>query len=461
MCPIIGEEKVILCVFILSDEELWFISLQPVQSHTPRPFTSMGTHPSHAFEPSSYSDAGSQFGYDVPPTPTQSQHQGTVSGGPPNPFAGQASYQHQYETGPPPSNYNLPPRNGPRYSLPATSSGFMPIAAPSGFMIHQPDHSGYASPPPPTPGPISYGTAQMPPQSSFAPMPTQTPGPSGFISPMQSSPSSFNQGQQYLPPAQPSFQYQQYDYVPQPPASAPPMQYAPPPPPQSVPPQQYLAPQPPASVPPQSHSAPPQTYSGYGSSTPLPHDFVPPPPPPPLPNNSLSASQGTGSRPLPAQPLQYAQQPPQHQSSLPLPPSGQQSYSPPQQGVVAFPTGNGYNLVPPPPPPPLALPQMGGRERAKSQSYRPPQTPIPPPPPPPPLSQFHSSSPSGRPSLPQPPIAYHQQQPVYQPVPPPPPPPNFGQHQYAPPLPDSPQPYYQPPQSQWMPQMPNSNYSQV
>ncbi|KAF7981613.1 hypothetical protein HWV62_32684 [Athelia sp. TMB] len=459
-------------------------SFPPVQGHVSRHSNSFGSSimplngslpvNGHGFEHSAYADLGSQFNYGTPATPTQTQPG----------YGGQPPYQSQYEPSPPQTNYALPARqnSGPRYSLPSASSGFMPIPQPSGFMSHSPDLSGYISPPPATPGPMSYGNASVP-QSSFPPPPTPTPGPSGFMPPMHSQtpvPSSFMppqtplpsgfmqpmqpphqqstpspyQGQQYPPQTQPQFQqqYQPYEYAPQPPLSAPPGQYAPQPP-QSTPPQQYLPPQLAAAAPTQSQSTPPQGYGyGHGTSSP-PQNFIPPPPPPPLPT---PPGQNTGSRPLPLQP-QYPQQV-QQQPNLPVPP---QSYSPNHQNGLSFSPSNGYNLVPPPPPPPLVQTQ-GGHERTVSQSFQPPRSPIPPPPPPP---QLHSSSPSGRPSLPQPPVQ-QQQQHVYQTVPPPPPPPpplDFAQHQHSPPPPphlhDGSQSYYQPPQSQWMHQMADGNWT--
>src|ERR1700676_678926 len=102
-------------------------------------FSTLQTHSSHGFESSMYSNGGPQIVYERPITPTQSQHHTTISGAP-HTLSGQQPYQPQYESGAAPSNY--PPQqpqtrqNGPRYSLPAAPSGFLPIPTPatSGFM---------------------------------------------------------------------------------------------------------------------------------------------------------------------------------------------------------------------------------------------------------------------------------------------------------------------------------------
>ncbi|EPQ59587.1 hypothetical protein GLOTRDRAFT_136424 [Gloeophyllum trabeum ATCC 11539] len=369
------------------------------------------SHHSHGFNQSSYSDGGSSY-YDLPSAgsvhPGDNQSTFSTASQLPTPSTYSTPFDPTSQSGYPP--FRAPPRAGPRYSIPSSSSGFMPLPAPSGFVplaSHPSEPSGFGAPPP----------AATPMPSGF--MPVHTPAPSGFI---PSGPSYQGQPQQAYP---------YYPYPP--PPNSGPQQYAPQPP-SSAPPQQHPLPHPPNSAPPlphHSHSAPPQPYPGHMPEAPSPsHDQ------PILPQStSSSLSTNGGSRPLPQQPQAYPppQAPPRRQSSLPVPPplplQGQ------NQNALAVLQAQPAGRIPPPPP-------LPGRE-SSPHSY-----PFNVPPPPPlPASQLVSSnsasstSSSGRPPLPQPPINYGGQnpQPIYQPIPPPPPPPSMQGGQ--PPQPPIVQPY--------------------
>ncbi|KII95371.1 hypothetical protein PLICRDRAFT_170031 [Plicaturopsis crispa FD-325 SS-3] len=489
------------------------VPTRPSGGYAQRPVSVASTLSSHPSQ-GSFSETTSAFSYDRPVTPTAPlPHRSSISG---------SYYQPQYESTPSSSGF-APPQptvRRPRYSVPAASSGFMPIPspAPSGFtqlQTHTSEPSGYLPTVSHMTGSPGYGVP--PPSQGYGTPPALTPAHSGFMPPIPpSSSAGFHPQQSYPPqPAQP-YEYN-YDYAqygpPTPAASAPPGQYLPPQPPPSVPPQshsappdqyqgydtstppqQYLPPQPsgpvttptyqgyPGSSPqpqytgyspttppqqyaPPSHgpvSTPPQSYQGYGSSTPSPpQDRTSPlPPPPPLSHSSSSLSSG---RPLP-QPGGQGQQ--SYPGPPPLPP-GNSQYSP--TNGIPFPTANPYASIPPPPPPPSHSYRRDSSPRPypgeNHQMHG--SNPLPPPPPPP--SQFQSNSPSGRPSLPQPPTSnYHpQQQPVYQPPPPPPP-----QHQLPPSQPnygEQAQPYYpgpppRPPvqrvSGSWGPPQPHDGYAQ-
>ncbi|EIN10344.1 hypothetical protein PUNSTDRAFT_125244 [Punctularia strigosozonata HHB-11173 SS5] len=387
--------------------------------------------PAHPYPSSSFTDippasnSWSTWRSDAPPEPTASSwsawQQPDPYGAPPNPYTGAShlyDYHPQpYDSTPPPQGYSSTPSpshhgHGPRHSLPTAPSGFMPLPsatpAPSGFapMPSYSPHPDFAPAPTPTPGP-------------YAPYGAPTPVPSGFV-PMPLAPSS-------------SFPQQYGGYAPQPPATPQPS-YAPPasapPPPQ----QSYIPPQPPGSVPPQPHSVPlpqPPGQQGYAPpQSPLQHAYQPQqvPPPPSPPRDQPSSSSSSGSRPLPPQPQalqssgfqQQQQQPVHRQSSLPIPPStstipGQPIYVPPPPPLGASASQSSLPAVPPPPP----LASSGSVPKLVEN----PQHPLPPPPPPPIQQQ------SGRPSLPQLPVAY--------PGPPPPLP--------QPPAPPSSQSFYTPP----------------
>ncbi|KAF4574821.1 hypothetical protein EYR36_006171 [Pleurotus pulmonarius] len=326
----------------------------------------------------------------------------------PTEYESQPLYQTPYEV---PSQYTpegYPPQTarGPRYSIPPTSSGFVPLQS------HTPAPSVFNQP--------------LYPQSNFAPPPSQTPLPSAYPPASLPPASSFHQ----LPPPPQPYQYPQYGSA----TPAPPQNYAPPLP---------VTPQP------QIHQQP------YQYHTPSPsHNDSPPQP------GSLSSSYGPGSRPLP-QPTPAQS----HYTPLPPPPGGvpQQVGSYGNQNGTAF--HNVYASVPPPPPlpslpvpPPPPLPQ---------QSYQPPNPGPPPPlppqqannlsrrrtslpqppvnlqqalqgiPPPPPLP-----NPPSMPPLPPSPSSHTPPNNVQPSYPGPPPPPSFPESQWQ-----QPQQVYA--QSQW------------
>ncbi|KAF5333108.1 hypothetical protein D9611_002334 [Ephemerocybe angulata] len=285
-----------------------------------------------------------------------------------NPYDTQSNFQYQ------------PAIRGPRHSIPATSSGFMPVGQTSGFppapgepyppISHTPHPAAYSNPPPqPYPGQPTYAAPQnSPPQGD--------PYMSGSVS----GPISY----------QPPYGYQQYNV------------------PTSVSaPQQYE--QHPSSAPLAPNGAPPGlAYQPYVSQPGHPDNPPPianplPPPPPPPPTGGATVG---GSRPLPPQPIVYTQPITQQLDS----PQRINSYSPSLQpgDISPRPHTQSYPLPVPPPPPPMQYSENYDPNVAHAVS---------PPPPPPPTSGIgrtrrHSS-------LPQPPVAYNQSQ-QYPPPPPPP-----------------------------------------
>ncbi|KAI0773948.1 hypothetical protein C8Q74DRAFT_1368473 [Fomes fomentarius] len=419
--------------------------------YLPRPTSAMASTPEHSTYPggghsqhqSTYSDGGG-YSYDYNSGRPQSYHHDSAPL--PDP------YQPVYELSatPAPSNFH---GHRPRYSMPPTSSGFMPLPQPSGFVPLNsnppPQPSGFYPPSTPTPAPGGYAGAVVParvPSSSFSTLPQPPIAPSGF-SPQGPPPSSSYPGlspsqSHYYPPHQselpPTSSFPQH--APPPPSSSfsstpPTSSYSqnlpptssfpqqPPPPPASAPPgsQPQYPHLPSTPLPHHSHSTPPdqQPYANQLTSSPS-HDNIPPPPPL---SDSPTSGQHTGSRPLP-QPGQSSQYPPQHnrrQSSLPVP----QGYYNGSQNPPNFPSAMPYQSIPPPPP----LPQQPPPQ--PQSSYQNGQLALPGPPPPLPTSsalQQPAQPPKRRPSLPPPPVTYQQQQSAFQSLPPPPPPPSLPSH---------------------------------
>ncbi|KAI0356651.1 hypothetical protein OH77DRAFT_1452642 [Trametes cingulata] len=457
-------------------------------SYLPRPASSLGLpapapYPNGApqtHHQSTYSDGGSSYQYDY-------------SAGPPQPYHHDSAplpepYQPAYEQNPAPSSFQPPQHGRPRYSMPATSSGFVPLPtpAPSGFMPLSPSlpqPSGFLPPPSATPAPYAPVTPTRVPSSSFSTLPPPPVAPSGFVTtnqqppPTSSFPSSFTpSSSQYYPATQntpPAAQYSQHGQhspsayphhgSPLPPSSSfphntpapsssyqnlptssfpqntPPHSSYPPPPPSSAPPQSSNpyphSPSTPAI--PQAQSAPPeqQQYASQLTSSPG-HDNIPPPPP-----LAESPSKGPppGSRPLPQPQVQsQSQQFSQHarrQSSLPIPPPSSQGYYNGTQNGPAFPSAMNYQSIPPPPPLPQQQTQPQSSFPQNGQQLAPPGPPPPLPPSQPPYPQAQTPAPpKRRPSLPPPPVGFQSQQPsAYQSLPPPPPPPSLPSHlQYEP-----------------------------
>ncbi|KAH7920262.1 hypothetical protein BV22DRAFT_1074201 [Leucogyrophana mollusca] len=431
-----------------------FPPAQTIRPSTSAGFSSLPLHHSQSFDQHAYPE-GSSFTYDNVATPT----------GPPSHISnGPAPYYPPYENGlANGGGYTTVSRHaGPRYSMPTSSSGFVPMPSsgprqstygissyssePSGFgppQGHPPSHPGGYSPPHHN---VHASYTPVPPTP--APYPPPVPPPSAASHHLSHSFSTpqLHQYPQYPPPP-PSTSHDHY--VPFPSQSAPPLQQqqqqqylpVPPPPPASVPP-------PPHSVPPPPHSVPPQSYHGYPPTTPSPpheYDY----PPSLTPSQSFPAS-STGSRPLP-QPQTYAPQQPQshRHPSLSVPPTSSfpQQRSPTHPAPASFQPSAPYQNILPPPPAPSQQSHPRDAPPPQPQSYSPghhhPPGELPNSiPPPPPLTRTHSHSHShsnvspARPNLPQPPMGYHPVQPAYQPIPPPPPPPDMSHHgQYPPPPP--------------------------
>ncbi|KAH9943059.1 uncharacterized protein BXZ73DRAFT_87490 [Epithele typhae] len=358
-------------------------------------------------------------------------------------------YQPAYEQRAPPAPSSFSAHGGrPRYSLPPTSSGFMPLVPqPSGFIplnSQPPAPSGFLPPPSVTPAPGGYSgavAASRIPSSSFSTMPSAQTAPSGFAAshpPMHSS--------TYPPPAgQPSSMY----YSQPPSANAPPASPYPgqPPAPGSYSPNgSYHQPPPASSYPP---GTPPTTYPPNLSyqQPPLqpasaPSHSYPPLPAPPL-HQSLSAPPEQPSyghvSPSPSHdnippPPPLTDSPPSSQAVVATHPANYSGYYNGNVPQSSFPTAMPYQQIPPPPPlPGQAVPPP------MQSSFSNGSLPVPGPPPPlPPSSSFGQPAPQPpkrRPSLPPPPVGsgYALQASGFQQLPPPPPPPSMPSHmQYEP-----------------------------
>lgn len=373
-------------------------------------------------------------------------------------------YQPAYEPSPPPrSVYHTPPRHGPRYSMPAASSGFIPVPSKFGSASHSvrtlasygSEPSGLA--PPPTnasttvPG-YTPTPALTPAPASFTPGPPVTPA--STLPPASTSPGSFLSTQQTL-------NVPQVGYTP--PVSAPPASHLPAPP---LP----MFPSPSQSAPPQVHQSLVQPVSGQ------PLEYITTSAPVPQATNRVVSNHVPGSRPLPPQPQQarqrvpsstpipanqaynhaigalalpYAQNqlrpptsdpgpPPVQQNPLPVPPGppgplGPGSHTPSNTSNNVVPTGSPYHHTPSPSPQPSpsqqspALRMLDGTSPSNGSL---PPSPVPP-------RAGHPRSVSGRPSLPLPPApplpaaGSYQQLPFPQlPIPPAPLPSSQSQQQY-------------------------------
>ncbi|KIY72935.1 hypothetical protein CYLTODRAFT_417446 [Cylindrobasidium torrendii FP15055 ss-10] len=234
----------------------------------------------------------------------------------------------------------------PRYSVPASSSGFMPLNPARPMSTHPSEPSGFSSW-------TSYGAAA----GRYTPMPSQTP--------IQSQPASLQSQHPPLPsmsmpslapvfsqapmpihtpapvqmPTSSSMPYQHYPYA----------QYQPPAPQQYAPPQQYrgyaTTPSPP-NEPNMSSSASLNSSHGPGSSRPLPQPAKATGPtyPPPIPHPNVGTPPyGGGSSVL--FPTAYSGQQGGSPPRSPLPPH---SHSLSQGDLVL---SNSGVLQPPPPPP--------------------------------------------------------------------------------------------------------------
>ncbi|KAF9057759.1 hypothetical protein BJ165DRAFT_1521110 [Panaeolus papilionaceus] len=347
---------------------------------------------------SNYTHYGS-YGYDQVQEPTRYPYDASVtnsqlgaqyhhnSTGSIHGYSNQLYHQPTYEAAP--QSYQ-PSGRGPRHSLPATSSGFVPLQQQTAFTAltsHVSEPSGFGAPISHTPNPGGYASQFISQTQAVYPPPmAHTPAPGSYIH--QSTSLTFQ-------PQQPTQPYSYPSYTLTPSVSAP---------------QQFVSPS-------QSNAHPPSPnplIPSYQSTT--------------SPHESLSTS-GHTSRPLPQQPqVMYTQpaMPPASSQSQIIQPSQSlpsSNINPTIPSVAPYnlaPSSAGYSpnnhiplpIPPPPPPPPPTV------------AYNPPtgtQINVPPPPPPPPQRQRRSS-------LPVPPVSYpqaqFQQAPL--PVPPPPPPLNLG-----------------------------------
>lgn len=286
---------------------------------------------------------------------------------------------------------------GPRYSLPALSSGFAPIPSPapssfgtmSSYASEPSGFSGQERPPLPIPPSLPQTPAGNSPHqngyTSYPPLPL-TPGP-----PAPPPNASHRITHSFSTPPHTHDQYQFADPHGQTVA---------------FPSQEYILP-----------TSGPQAYQTYTPTTPSPsHDYVHAP---------QHVTIARGSRPLP-QPQAISNAPRTRHLSMAAPPSSSfpQSLLPGLPGGTNFSGSSAYQNIPPPPPLPTqyhttAQPQNPG---STLQTWS---------------AQPHSNASPVRPSLPQPPMGYHPVQPAYQPPPqPPPPPPVTSRHgQLPPPLP--------------------------
>lgn len=388
-------------------------------------------------------------------------------------------YQPAYEPALPPSrsSYHPPSRHGPRYSLPAASSGFISVSSTFEPVSRSPRTlASYGSEP--------SGLAQPPTNASltvpgYTSSPTRTPAPTGFTSgpPVSPAPTLST-----VSTSTGSFvstglsQQSQPLYFPQPgyntSVSVPPSSHIPT---QNLPTLPILS----QPVPPQAHPGLAQPVSGqlheYTSSS-----------APPLPQVStrVVSNHVPGSRPLPPQPQQAAQRVPPsapismnqaytHAIGAPPLPYGHNQVQPPTSEPGPPPIQQNPLPIPPGPPGPLGPglhtpPRPTSTMVPASASYRYTSTPSPQPSPsqhspnlrmpdgmaqssnslppsPVPLRTGRPTSSSGRPSLP---------------LPPPPPLQATGSYQQLP-LPQLPMPPAHVPSSQSQQQYLNSSPSSV
>lgn len=336
-------------------------------------------------------------------------------------------YQPSYEPSPPPrSVYHTPPRHGPRYSMPAASSGFMPVSSTVGSALHSARTlASYGSEPglapPPTNASITVPGYAPPTPASFTPGPPVSPASTLPTTP--ASPGSFRSTS--LPqPSQPL-------NVPQAGYSSP----------VSAPPSSHLPAPPLPMFPSPSHSAPPQLHPGLVQPVSgQPHEYVSTSP---QATNRVVSNHVPGSRPLPPQPQQatqrvppsasitanqaythaigalplpYAQNqvrpltsdsgpPPVQQNPLPVPPGppgplGPGSHTPSNTTNVMIPASSSYHHTPSPSPQPSPSQKSPGLRMPDGMTHS--SSSLPPSPVPPPRAGLPRSF-SGRPSLPLPP----------------------------------------------------------
>ena len=341
-------------------------------------------------------------------------------------------YQPAYEPAPPPRTvYHTPPRHGPRYSMPAASSGFIPVSSMVGSALHS-AHSlaSYGSEPSSLVPPQTNASITVP---GYAPAPTLTPAPASFtpgppITPalqnVSTSPGSFLSTS--LPQLPQTLNVPHAGYSP--PVSAPPSHLPAPPLP--------MFPTPSQSAPPQVHPGLVQPVSAQ------PHEYISTSAPVPQITSRVVSNHVPGSRPLPPQPQQvtqwippsssitanqaynhaigaltlpYAQNqvrppasdsglPPVQQNPLPVPPGppgplGPLSHTPSNSTNAIVPASSPYHHTPSPSPQPSPSQQSPGLRMIEGMAHSSgslPPSPVPP-------RSGHPRSISGRPSFPLPP----------------------------------------------------------
>ncbi|OJA17029.1 hypothetical protein AZE42_00558 [Rhizopogon vesiculosus] len=385
-----------------------FPPTQTIRASTSASFNSLPSHP-HSHDQHTLANGTSMLLHDGGRAVTTSPSR--IPSGP-------APYYPPFENGPTGSHPLPPPSRqghaGPRYSLPAPSSGFVPISSPapssfgtmSSYSSDSPGFSGQERPPLPLPpshlhAPVNNSSPHQNGYTSYPPLPL-TPGlPGPPVSPPNAShrvTHSFSTSQIHT--------HDQYQYA------DPHGQTI------GFPSQEYIPP-----------TSGPQAYHTYTPATPSPpHDYAP---------VSQQVTIPRGSRPLP-QPQTISNAPRTRHLSVAVPPlsSFPQSLLPGPSGGTNYSGGSAYQNIPPPPP----LPTQYHPTAHSHSSPQDPQNPgaISHPPLPTRSAQSHSNPSPVRPSLPQPPMGYHPVQPAYQPLsqPPPPPPitPHHGQFPPPPPL---------------------------
>lgn len=366
---------------------------------TLRPSTSIGLHSLPLPSSESCEQQGQAeecgFGYDNAITPTTAHSRLSWS----------SSYYPAYANGSI-SSHPPPVRNpGPRYSMPASPSGFLPISS-------APTSSGFGSVSYPA-EPSTFNVTQR--RSSHSPSPNPRAGYSPHhthpvYTPGPSPPTSLTGPPPPLPPSSVASHrishslstsqvpdYHSYQLT----SSG--HEQAVPFPTHSI---EYGNPLPPPTP---VHSAPPQMYPARTTTS------SPPEIPLPLP---APISSTMGSRPLP-QPGQFQRD---RRYSVAAPPSS----SFPEQVGAGLPSSGSFPPAPPVPPNYRRIPSAPGHPAlSESMNSRPPPLPVPP-------SQAQGNPPSRPPALPQPPLGYHPVQPAYQPLPPPPPLPDMTQRTQLP-----------------------------
>ncbi|PSR73617.1 hypothetical protein PHLCEN_2v10536 [Hermanssonia centrifuga] len=288
------------------------------QHHSSLSYDNLGSQTAHHEyeQPSSYSDDGGSYQYDRPNVPNElhlSQHV--------PPPAQPVVYQGPYESlAPAPTVKSVTARGrGPRYSMPTSSSGFIPIGSsvptPGSTAMHQqPAYPVPSSTPAPSPyGALVSQIARPPtgaPSYMSAPL-SHTPAPAPIssyssVSQQYYTASTFVPSSASYPAISQSLSANHYDQYAQPPVPA--QQYATQPSVHSYAPLngpshrsyqiQHSLPLPPPPVPSYVPAAQ-STYAetGYASKSPSTQPYIPPPPP--LNHSNSSPVQSQGSRPLP------------------------------------------------------------------------------------------------------------------------------------------------------------------